>query len=106
MLIHYTASKRVRDPATCRELYFGWTKLSGGSEHCCRKCNKSIRIHVGMAYCIPRCSYDKACSGVSGEIAAGSSLLRWLLAQQELNEINEYLTRCPNDDVFPAFRAS
>ena len=72
---HVPDIKRVRDPATCRELYFGWTKL------CPEVANTTVsnvikifvftwaRLILFPAYLAMWRSYDEACSGVSGKIA-------------------------------------
>ena len=64
--------KRVRDPATFRELYFGWTKF------CPEVANTAVanvinifvfmwaRLILFPAYLAMGRSYDEARSGVSG----------------------------------------
>ena len=56
LLLIHKASSRPCDIS--RALFWLDKALSGGSEHSCRKCNKNIRIHIGVAYFILRLPWD------------------------------------------------
>ena len=84
-------NKQVRDPATCRELYFGWTNL------CPEVGNTAVayvikiflftwaRLILFPAYLAMWRSYDEACSDVRGKIAFYSGYWRNRKSMKSMN---------------------